>query len=400
VVSVEVAETVARTQARTTAAGAACPGCGRWSIRMQGSCLRFPGDLPTAGKRIVLSLRVRRFTCVESSCPRRTFAEQVPGLTRRYGGRKLRFRLASVGLAGRTGAQMADAFGAPVSRNALLRLIASLPDPPAATPRGWRGSTHPAEAGSTEPWSSTSRHVARWTCCRTARPTPGSLAGEAARVRDSSAATVPPAAPRRPSRSPTGGICGAALGEAAEKSVYRHRGYLRPIPGYGHGVIVALADGPPGRRTHTGQTRHHPRAPRRRTKLATYEPYLDQRWQEGCTNAWILWAEIKEQGYPDGYSNVLAYVSSTLRGKPQPVGPGRPLPARPPATPSSPVSPSPGTPVSSKAVSTGSSCSSCSSARCSAAQDSNVDTEYPWRPGRHCRCRQLLQEDSPSAVES
>lgn len=45
-------------------------------------------------------------------------------------------------------------------------------------------STPSAEVGSTEPWSSTSRHVARWTCCRTARPTPGSLAGEAARVRD------------------------------------------------------------------------------------------------------------------------------------------------------------------------------------------------------------------------
>ncbi|MFG2368265.1 transposase family protein [Streptomyces mirabilis] len=78
---------MARTQARTTAAGAACPGCGRWSIRIHGSCLRFPGDLPTAGKRIVLSLRVLRFTCVESSCPRRTFAKQVPGLTHRYGGR-------------------------------------------------------------------------------------------------------------------------------------------------------------------------------------------------------------------------------------------------------------------------------------------------------------------------
>lgn len=105
--------------------------------RIHGSYLRFPGDLPTAGKRIVLSLRVRRFTCMESSCPRRTFAEQVSGLTRRYGGRteRLRFRRASVGLAGRAGAQMADAFGAPVSRNALLRLIASIPDLPAATPR-------------------------------------------------------------------------------------------------------------------------------------------------------------------------------------------------------------------------------------------------------------------------
>ncbi|MER5904865.1 hypothetical protein ABT150_33020 [Streptomyces mirabilis] len=61
-----------------------------------------------------------------------------------------------------------------------------------------------------------------------------------------------------------------------------------------------------------------------RTKLDTYEPYLDQRWQEGCTNAWMLWEEIKEQGYPDDYGNVRAYASSTLRGKPQPVGPRPP----------------------------------------------------------------------------
>ncbi|EPH40159.1 transposase [Streptomyces aurantiacus] len=36
----------------------------------------------------------------------------------------------------------------------------------------------------------------------------------------------------------------------------------------------------------------------RATRLDAYKPYLDQRWQEGCTNAWKLWEEIKEQGYP------------------------------------------------------------------------------------------------------
>ncbi|WP_329585164.1 transposase [Streptomyces sp. NBC_01362] len=65
----------------------------------------------------------------------------------------------------------------------------------------------------------------------------------------------------------------------------------------------------------------------RATKLDAYKPYLDQRWQEGCTNAWKLWEEIKEQGYPDGYGNVRNYVSTTLRGKPHPVGP-RPPSAR------------------------------------------------------------------------
>ncbi|MEU1120551.1 MULTISPECIES: hypothetical protein [unclassified Streptomyces] len=62
----------------------------------------------------------------------------------------------------------------------------------------------------------------------------------------------------------------------------------------------------------------------RATRLDAYKPYLDQRWQEGCTNAWKLWEEIKEQGYLRGYASVRDYVSRNLRGKPQPVGPRPP----------------------------------------------------------------------------
>ncbi|WP_330358845.1 transposase [Streptomyces chartreusis] len=65
----------------------------------------------------------------------------------------------------------------------------------------------------------------------------------------------------------------------------------------------------------------------RATRLDDFKPYLDQRWQEGCTNAWKLWEEIKEQGYPRGYAGVRDYVSRNLRGKPQTVGP-RPPSAR------------------------------------------------------------------------
>ncbi|MFG3022675.1 hypothetical protein ACGFZQ_29705 [Streptomyces sp. NPDC048254] len=71
----------------------------------------------------------------------------------------------------------------------------------------------------------------------------------------------------------------------------------------------------------TGQWQSRP------TKLDGYRPYLDQRRQEGCTNAWKLWEEIKEQGYPRGYGNVRNYISSTLRGMPGPVG-SRPPSAR------------------------------------------------------------------------
>ncbi|GLU48655.1 hypothetical protein Nans01_30060 [Nocardiopsis ansamitocini] len=45
------------------------------------------------------------------------------------------------------------------------------------------------------------------------------------------------------------------------------------------------------------------------SRVDPFKPYLDQRWdQEGCTNAWKLFEEIKELGYPGGYSMVRAYL--------------------------------------------------------------------------------------------
>ncbi|MEV6741460.1 ISL3 family transposase [Streptomyces sp. NPDC051104] len=124
---------------RCRTAGARCPGCGSWSGRVHGSYLRFPADLPVGGRRVVLRLRVRRFTCEDASCGRRTFVEQVAGLTRRYSQRTERMQsvLAEVGLAlaGRAGARLADVFGARVSRNTVLRLVDALPEPQPRIPR-------------------------------------------------------------------------------------------------------------------------------------------------------------------------------------------------------------------------------------------------------------------------
>lgn len=130
---------VIRIGVRCRTRGARCPGCGSWSGRVHGSYLRFPADLPMSGRRVVLRLRVRRFTCQDVSCGRRTFVEQVEGLTRRYGQRTERMRSApaEVGLAltGRAGARLAGVFGARVSRNTVLRLVDALPEPEPQVPR-------------------------------------------------------------------------------------------------------------------------------------------------------------------------------------------------------------------------------------------------------------------------
>ncbi|MEU4469704.1 ISL3 family transposase [Streptomyces sp. NPDC024017] len=139
VVSVDVNSETIRVEARSATAGSACSGCGNWSIQVHSSYLRFPANVPSAGRRVVLCLRVRRFVCPVASCGRRTFVEQVPGLTRRYGRwtERLRSTLAAVGLAlaGRAGARMAGVFGVSVSRSTMLRLVEALPEPDLPAPR-------------------------------------------------------------------------------------------------------------------------------------------------------------------------------------------------------------------------------------------------------------------------
>ncbi|MFF8990513.1 transposase family protein [Streptomyces sp. NPDC014983] len=101
-----------------------CPACGVWSNRVHGSCLRFPADVPSAGRSVVLRLRVRRFACGNSDCARRTFVERAPGLTRRHGQRteRLRSTLVAVGLAlaGRASARLVSVLGVSVSRSSSL----------------------------------------------------------------------------------------------------------------------------------------------------------------------------------------------------------------------------------------------------------------------------------------
>ncbi|MET9674669.1 transposase family protein [Streptomyces sp. NPDC006482] len=122
-----------------TTAGAVCPGCGACSTGVHSSDLRFLAYLPSAGRSVVLQLQVRRFRCRNTKCPRRTFVEQIPGLTRRYGQRteRLRSTLAAAGLAlaGRTGVRSAAVLGVAISRSAVLRLVEALPELEVPAPR-------------------------------------------------------------------------------------------------------------------------------------------------------------------------------------------------------------------------------------------------------------------------
>jgi transposase len=84
-------------------------------------------------------LAVRRFFCPAPGCPRKTFAEQVDGLTTRYA-RKTPLLAGMLGriavaLAGRAGSRLAADLSVPASRQVLLRLVMAVPDPQTASPR-------------------------------------------------------------------------------------------------------------------------------------------------------------------------------------------------------------------------------------------------------------------------
>ncbi|WST35540.1 ISL3 family transposase (plasmid) [Streptomyces sp. NBC_01166] len=365
--------------------GAICPGCGIWSRRIHSSYLRFPADVPSGGRRVALCLRVRRFLCPVISCGRRTFAEQLPGLTRRYGRRteRLRSTLAAVGLAlaGRAGARLARVFGVSVSRSTVLRLVEALPDPEVPAPRVVGVDEYATRKG---------RHYGTVLVDVESRR-PVDL------LPDREASSLAAWLAKRPGvevvcrdRAPffaEGATAGAPqavqvadrwhlwhnLSEAAERCVADHRGCLQvlapdsaqPAPEPEKFEDLSGSPWPRGHRfadrTRVNQATVHEllatglsrRAIDRQlrmtyrtvklfadaatpeelfqgpwqgrpSKIDAFKPYLDDRWNQGCTNAWRVWEEIVPLGYQGSYQRVRAYFREK-RLSPSPVT------ARPPS---------------------------------------------------------------------
>ncbi|MFG2133057.1 ISL3 family transposase [Streptomyces sp. NPDC048751] len=387
VLSVDVNIEIVRVDVQCTRVGAACPGCGAWSTRVHSSYLRFPADVPSAGRRVVLRLRVRRFRCRDTVCARRTFVEQIPGLTRRYGQRteRLRSALAAVGLAlaGRAGARLAAVLGMSVSRSTVLRMVDALPEPEVPAPRVVGGDEYATRKG---------RHYGTVLVdVETRRPID--------LLPDREASSLAAWLAQRPGvevvcrdRAPffaEGAAAGAPqavqvadrwhlwhnLSEAAERSVAQHRRCLRvltpaapqPAPETGpapapdpsaspwptghrfadrtrarHAAVHALLEAGHSRRSvqrqlgmawHTVKRFADAAKPEdlftgqwqnRSSVLDDYKPYLDDRWNEGSTNAWKLWEEIVPLGYKGSYQRVRSYLREK-RTSP------RPVTARPPS---------------------------------------------------------------------
>jgi transposase len=130
-----VLDGVIHVEARRDMKTARCPSCGRRSRRVHSRYTRRITDEPLGVRHVVVHLRVRRFLCRNTTCPRRTFAEQAPVLAPRYARRSalLTGTLQHIGVAlgGRPGARLSGSLRRPVSRTTLLRLVRGLPLPEA-----------------------------------------------------------------------------------------------------------------------------------------------------------------------------------------------------------------------------------------------------------------------------
>ncbi|WP_369776577.1 transposase family protein [Streptomyces sp. R33] len=71
--------------ARTLEGSVSCPDCGLPSDRVHSCYERRLADTPVGDQPVLIKLTVRRLYCENDRCGRRTFVEQVGGLTREHG---------------------------------------------------------------------------------------------------------------------------------------------------------------------------------------------------------------------------------------------------------------------------------------------------------------------------
>ncbi|MFF1561542.1 transposase family protein [Streptomyces sp. NPDC058279] len=118
---------------------AVCPGCGALSTRVHSRYGRKLADAPVGTRPVLIELSVRRLFCDNSGCARVTFAEQVEGLTSRYGRLTpvLQRIVGALGvvLAARAVVRLGLVLGIVVSRMTVLRVLMALPEPAWAVPR-------------------------------------------------------------------------------------------------------------------------------------------------------------------------------------------------------------------------------------------------------------------------
>ncbi|MFF3691598.1 ISL3 family transposase [Streptomyces sp. NPDC002187] len=110
-----------------------CPGCRALARRVHSSHERGLAERPLTGRNLQVRLRVRRFFCDRTSCHKKTFVEQVSGLSERYRrsslGLKKWLHAVAIELGGRPGERLCRRLHLAAGRSRLLELLESPPVP-------------------------------------------------------------------------------------------------------------------------------------------------------------------------------------------------------------------------------------------------------------------------------
>ncbi|MPR13564.1 ISL3 family transposase [Microvirga tunisiensis] len=116
-----------------------CPACRHISGSVHSSSVRQPADLPSFGREVRLSVRVRRFYCHNHMCSKQTFTEPLPHLLKPHARRTRRLTKAQarigIALGGEPGARLLVHLAMPASADTLLRLVRHQPLPARQPPR-------------------------------------------------------------------------------------------------------------------------------------------------------------------------------------------------------------------------------------------------------------------------
>ncbi|MFD7608832.1 ISL3 family transposase [Streptomyces mirabilis] len=371
-----------RLVARTRETEVACPDCAALSSRVHSTYESCLADTPVGDRPVLIKLTVRRLYCENARCGRRTFAEQVEGLTVRYSRRTPAARrvleAVAVALAGRAGSRLAAALHIRVSRTTVLRAVMALPDPAwivprvlgvddFATRRGQHYGTVLIDCETGQPLDLLHGRDAA-TLAGWLRKHPGShiICRDRAGSYAEGARTGAPNAVQVADRF----HLWQNLGTAVERNVSRHNNCLKaaavttdapasdavvdvadvekemsPIEARireRHAIVHALLAQRHGireiaRELHMGgntvrRTAHaaspeellSKRRQARPSQLDPYKPHLDKRWAEGFTNAIQLYAELQELGYRGSYQTISDYLRPRRRRRIRVVTPAPP----------------------------------------------------------------------------
>jgi transposase len=361
----------------TTSPRAACPGCGTLAGAVHSRYRRTVADLPWGRCTVRLHLAVRKFFCRAATCPRRIFTERLPAVVSPYARRTDRLtdvvRLLAFALGGEPGARVVVRLGMTASPATLLRLIRRtvvieapapralgvddwaqrkrhtygtvlvdleeqrlvdvLPDRTAETLASWLQGHPGVTIVSRDRSGAYAEGVARGApgavqvadrfhltrnlgealdrCFNRHRSVIKQVERPDAPHKTADASPIRPAPPR-----PT------LEAEKARKRAAREARYTLIRARYLKGASIsalarelklnwktvrkyAQADQCPERRP----------APRRPRLLTPYEPYLLQRWADGCHNGVRLYREIAAQGFTGSRIHVARLVAQLRRDR-------------------------------------------------------------------------------------